>query len=115
MDKNLLLKVKSNTYEIVFPNVGKFQRIESLKQVISNGMYHQLLSTPTISSYEAMDMIDIEAYFTILAPKLVEDMKCESFSDLGLEDYLELKEVYKEQFVPWWSNIIDLINPQKKD
>ena len=113
MENKIVFEVKGNSYEIEFPNIGKFRTIESLKQVLSKGMYGQLLSTPTESAFEALDMIDIEAYLTVLTPKLIEDLKCSSFSELGLSDYLELKSAYKEQFSPWWNEILLMINPKK--
>jgi len=96
MEKVIVLRVKSNSYEIEFPNIGKFKAIESLKQVLSQGMYSGLMNTSTISAFEALDMIDMESYLSVLAPKLIEDLKCKSFNELGFEDYLELKKVYKE-------------------
>ena len=113
MNRTLELKVKGNTYTIEFPNIGKFQNVESTKQVLSKGMYSSLLSTGTISSVEALDMIDIESYFSILVPSLIKDLKCNTFSELDLEDYIELKKAYLEQFVPWWNDIMGLLNPKK--
>lgn len=116
MNRQIELKVKSNSYVIEFPNVGKFQQIETMKQIISKGMYSSLLSMNTISSVEVLNMIDIESYLTVLVKdnQLMKDLKCSTFSDLGLEDYLELKKVYDETFVPWWSGIIKLLSPNKE-
>lgn len=114
MNRTLELKVKGNSYVVEFPNVGKFQAIESTKQVLSKGMYSSLLSTGTISSIEALDMIDMESYFSILLPQLIKDLKCDNFSLLDLEDYIELKGIYMEQFIPWWNSILSLLNPKKE-
>lgn len=114
MLESLNLNVKGNSYTIDFPNVGQFQRIESMKQVLSNGMYASLMQMPTVASLEALDMYDIEAYLTVLAPQLVKDLKCNSFGELGMQDYLELKAIYKEKFLPWYSDIMDLLQPQTK-
>lgn len=115
MDRKIVLKVKGNDYIIEFPNVGKFQSIETMKQVVSKGMYSSLLSTATISSAEVLDMVDMESYFSVLAPKLLKDLKCDSFGDLDIMDYLELKKVYLEQFIPWWNNILDMLRPKKDE
>lgn len=115
MEKIIVLRVKGNNYEVKFPNVGQFQDIESLKQVLSKGMYSALMNTNTVSAFEVLDMVDMEAYLTVLTPKLIEDLKCKSFGELGLEDYLELKKVYKESFVPWWNSILELINPKREE
>lgn len=114
MNKQIVFAVKGNNYTIKFPNVGQFQSIESIKQVLSRGMYLALVQTNTISANNALDMIDIEAYLSVLCPELIKDLKCDKFSDLGLEDYMELKKAYDEQFVPWWNEILKLISPTVK-
>lgn len=114
MNKEIVFSVKGNNYKIQFPNIGQFQTIESLKQVLSKGMYSALMSTGTLAANSALDMIDIESHLTVVCPELVKDLKCERFSDLGLEDYLELKKEYMTQFVPWWNDIMLLISPMVK-
>jgi hypothetical protein len=86
-----------------------------MKHLLSRGMYSSLMNMSTVSAIEALDMIDMEAYLTILCPQLMKDLKCDSFGELGLEDYLELKQAYNEKFIPWWNGIIELFNPKKKD
>ena len=114
MNKELIFEVLGNTYKIEFPTVGKFQTIESLKQVLSKGMYSSLMTTGTVSSVNALDMIDIESYLTVLAPEILKDLKCDRFSDLGIVDYMTLKKAYDEQFIPWWNDIMKLISPMFK-
>ena len=115
MERQITLTVKGNKYEIEFPKVGKFKKIETLKQVLSNGMFSQLLATSTLSAGEALDMIEMESYLSVLAPKLIEDLKCKNFDELDLEDFIELKKVYIEQFIPWWNGILKILNPVKEN
>lgn len=110
--KELIFNVKGNTYKISCPTVGQFQNIESIKQVLSKGMYSALIQTNTVSSNKALDMIDVESYLSVLCPDLMKDLKCDSFSQLGLFDYIELKKIYDEQFVPWWNDLLKLISPE---
>jgi len=121
IDRQLVLNVKGNKYIVEFPNVGQFQNVETMKQVLSKGMYGALINTGTVTASEALDMVDIEAHLSILIKNdgsrknpLFKDLKCESFGELGLEDYLELKQVYKDKFVPWWSSILELLQPKKE-
>ena len=114
IDRHLELNVKGNKYTIEFPTVGVFQNIETMKQVLSNGMYSSLMGMHTVSASESLDMVDMESYFTVLAPKLIKDLKCDSFGQLGLEDYLELKEIYNKSFMPWWEQILELLQNKKK-
>ncbi len=115
MDRQIVFKVKGNSYRIDFPTVGKFQEIETMKQIVSKGMYSSLLQTGTLSAMEVVNMVDMESYLTVLAPKLIEDLKCKTFGDLDIEDFLELKDAYLNQFVPWWNKILDLLNPRKEE
>lgn len=112
MERQIVFKVKGMNYPIEFPNVGKFRKIEAMKQIISNGMYGQILSTGTLSSNEAADMIDIEAYFIVLCPKLMEDLAPKSFEEMDIEDFGELKTAYQEQFIPWWNSILRILKPE---
>ena len=113
MEATLILSIKGVDHHITFPRIGKFKNIESLKQALSNGMYSSLMKTNTEEAYEALDMIDMEAYFSVLFTKLMESLECDSFSDLGMADYLEVKKVYVEKFVPWWKKILKELNPSK--
>lgn len=115
LERQITFNVKGNSYQIEFPTVGKFQEIETMKQIVSKGMYSSLLSTGTLSSMEVLNMIDIESYLSVLTPKLIKDLKCESFSDLDIDDFLELKKAYQDQFIPWWNKILDKLSPKIED
>lgn len=104
MEENLVFNLKGNTYNINFPNIGDFRKIESLKQVLSNGMYGQLAGTNTKSAQHAADIVDIEATLTILCPDLVSKaLESKSFQELGMKDFNELHGAYMDQFIPWWN------------
>lgn len=103
------LVIKGKDYEIKFPNVGQFRQIESNKAILSNGMYGQMTSTLLKNSQSALNMIDVESTFRVLAPQLEKDMKC-GYKDLSLKDFSELYKVYKDQFLPWYTGILEMVN-----
>jgi hypothetical protein len=112
MDIEILeFKLKSNNYTIKFPNVGQIEDIECTKQLISKGMYSSLMQMGTRAANDTLDMIDMEAFFSILCPDLVKDLKSDSFRDLGIVDFMELKKAYIKQFVPWWVEIQKILRP----
>ena len=113
--EKLVLNIKGNSYEISCPNVSQFQTIESMKQVLSKGMYAGLMSTTTLSAYEVLDMVDMESYFSVLCPKLLNDLQCKSFGELGLMDYMEFKKIYQDDFMPWWNSILKILRPDAKE
>jgi len=111
LDENLIFSIKGKSYQMTFPRVGEYRTIEAMKQTLSLNTYGSMSRSMLTSSEEALDMIDMEAYFSVLCPKLIEDMKCQ-FSELGLVDYMEIKRVFKEKFIPWWGEIEKLLHPQ---
>jgi hypothetical protein len=112
MIESLFFELKGKKFEIEFPNVGKYRSIESLKQSLSMGEYGNMLRSAINTSDEALDMIDMEAYFTILCPQIFKLLKCNSFGELGLKDYMEIKDAYKTQFIPWWTGIEEILHPK---
>jgi len=113
----LIFTLKGKSYNIDFPRVGEYRTIQAMKQTLSLNTYGSMSRSMMKSSEEALDMIDMEAYFSVLCPKLIEDLKCESFSELGLSDYLIIRKVFKDKFVPWWNSVEELLHPntQKKE
>ena len=112
INESLMFTLKGRSYEMTFPRVGEYRTIEAMKQSLSMGNYGSMYRTMMVSSEEALDMIDMEAFFSVLCPKLAKDLKCDSFSELGLLDYLEIKKVYKEKVLPWWAEIEKLLHPK---
>ena len=106
-----------NEYIIKPPSVGQFYDIEVSKQLFGKGVYNSVIKTPTLNAQRAADMIDIEAHLRVLMPEsfFKEDLKAETFKDLGLEDYKNLKETYIAVFVPWWNEIQDLLKVKEDD
>ena len=112
INESLMFTLKGRSYEMTFPRVGEYRTIEAMKQSLSMGNYGSLYRTMMVSSEEALDMIDMEAFFSVLCPKMIKDLKCDSFSELGLLDYVEVKKVYKEKVLPWWKEVEQLLHPK---
>lgn len=95
----------TNEYSINAPTVGQFYDIEVSKQILGKGFYNSIVKTNTFGAQNAADMIDIEAHLTVLVPDFVKDIKVKTFKDLGIQDYNQIREVYIDNFIPWWKNI----------
>lgn len=105
-----------NEYVIKPPSVGQFYDIEVNKQLFGKGMYGAVIKTNTISAQHAADMIDIEAHLRVLMPEeFFKDLKSESFQDLGIEDYNQLRTTYINVFLPWWKEIQDVLKLEDDD
>lgn len=103
MMEKVIFKVKTakftNEYEVNLPTVGQYRDIEVYKQILSNGMYTHLVTSATQSSFNTLDIIDIEAVLRVLCPQFIEDLKCE-IKDLGIQDFAEIKKAYKRDVEP---------------
>lgn len=104
------IKIRGKEYEVHFPNVGQYYSIETTKQKLGKGFYNVLLGNPTKTAQDALDMIDIEAFLTVLCPSLLEDMKVEKFSQLGIADYKEIKEIYLKEIQPFLREVNSVLN-----
>lgn len=112
INENLVLNFRGENFSIKFPRVGEYRNIEVMKQSLSANAYGGMIRSMSQSSEEALDMIDMEAYFTVLCPTFLEKLKCDSFSELGLVDYAEIRNIFKTNFVPWWRAIEKLLRPE---
>lgn len=112
MNEKTLFKISTSTvtneYEVKLPNVGQYRDIEVYKQILSNGMYSNLMQAGTVASQYALDVIDIEATLRVLCPKFIDDLKCE-IRDLGIKDFHSVKKAYVEYIVPMLQEIDKLM------
>lgn len=99
--RELEIVIKGVKYTASFPTVGDFLNIERYKMTLSASQYSAMVASGLFSAGQALDIIDMIAYFTVLIPKLKEDLKVETFSELDLLDSKELVDLYKGEFKPW--------------
>lgn len=109
MQEQKVVKIKGKDYTVQFPNVGQYYQIEVNKQRLSGGYYNTLLQNPTVSASNALDAIDIEATLSVICPQLLQDLKVHSLSELGLQDFQELRKIYLEQIFPFLKEGYDLL------
>lgn len=109
MGEKIILTIKGKDYEFQFPNVGQFYAIEAEKQRLGRGYYNALLSNPTRTAQDALDFIDIQAILTILCPSLIADLKVNSLSELGIADFVELRDIYEKQILPYMKEVNNLL------
>lgn len=107
LEMNIKAKGTHQAYSIGLPNGGQIVEIENLKITLSVH-YRALAQKNSILSNLALDIIDMQAYFSILCPQLIQDLEV-PLAKLDLADILELREVYEESFLKWWNPWIRLI------
>lgn len=114
LQREFTFKVKDNKYRVSIPNPGQLLAIETEKASISMGIYRNIMAANTIGSNYALDIVDMQAYLSVLVPDLLKDLKA-PILELDLLDFNQLKKEYSEQFIPWVNSWMSMINaaPEK--
>lgn len=108
-----IIKIKGHEYKMSFPTVGQYYEIETQKQFLGRGYYNTLLGNRTQAAADALDMIDIEATLTVMLPDLLADMKVTSFKQLGIKDYVEVRDIYNKEVLPFIKEVEKIMNPNR--
>lgn len=110
MNESVTISLKGKTYEVKYPTVGQYYNIESLKQTLSLGIYNTMAKSCVTTAVNACDMIDVEATLCVLCPEFIKDLKVESFKDLGLKDYVEIKKVWSREILPFLKEVEKILS-----
>lgn len=113
--REIEITVKGEQFKLKFPTIGDYMAIERYKMNLSAGQYTQMANSNLLTFVEALDAVDMIAYFTVLAPDILKHLKVEMYSELDLLDAKPLLDVYKEEVKPWidsWMKI--LASPTRK-
>ena len=115
VENEVVINIKGHSYPINFPTVGQFYQIEALKQSLSKGFYNSMVMSPSALAQHALDMIDIEAALSVLAPKLISDLKVKNFSELDIRDYKLIRDEYFTVVTPFFKKITDLLKGEEDE
>jgi len=113
-EKSITFSVLENEYKITFPNNGQYIELQSTKVRLSRDTYGALSGNYETSSQWAKYTIDMIAFMTILCPKLKEDLKVASLSELDMLSSKVLVKAYIEQIVPWLDEWETLLSTEPK-
>ena len=93
---------------------GKMVDVWKMRSILTMGTYGQIYRMALNDADESLLVVDIEVFLNVLCPKFVEDMKVKSVRDLGIQDYIELKEFYKTTLLPWLKEIENIVSQKEK-
>ena len=111
MTRDIKFNHKNNSYPVAFPNAGQWININLQKASLTNGLYGAITRSFTKDGNVTLDMIDMEAFFTVMMPKTFwKDIAVTSLQDLTIEDSLALVNDYNEQIVPFIEGIRKVID-----
>jgi len=111
----LSFSVKGQTFTVSNPSVGNFIDLWRWRSILSGGNYGNIYRFGMPIADEALLMVDIESFFVSFCPSFIKSLKSGSIKDMGLEDYLELKEIYNIQIQPWLDSIEKLMINKKDE
>jgi len=122
MQREITFKVNvgedERNYRVSIPKGGQLVQIENLKAVFSANNYNGIMSSNTIGSNHALDMVDMNAYISVLVPELIQDLKVKDLLDLDIFDLQAVQSAYSEIMVPWindWQTALRKLNEKDKD
>lgn len=112
--KELIVKTPDgsveNRYEVEWPTVQNLIDIESYKLILAKGKYTDMIMSGTKGMQRALDYIDMCAYFSVMCPKLITDMKVDIRNMDAFDASKGLMVTYSKQFVPWWDEYQKMVD-----
>lgn len=88
-------------YEIKWPNNAQYIEIESMKFRLTGDSYNSMVNAATGSADLARYTVDMIAFLSICCPKLKEDLKVGTFSELSMLHTKQILNVYLKSILPW--------------
>lgn len=104
------ITIKGREYDIPTLTIGIYRDIEVKKDILSGSTFVTLMLSPLPQAKNATEAFEIEATLRVMFPKLVEDLSVD-FNQLGIKDYLELKDCYVKQIKPLIDEVDELMKP----
>lgn len=110
-NRTLNFEFQEHSYSMEFPNNQQYLTIHNLKASLLP--QYDLLETMGSESSYATVLADAIAHFTVLSPKLIEDLN-KPISQLPMEIGVELVGVYSEIVRPWYNDWLNLLFKPKE-
>ncbi len=112
LGSSIVLKIDGiNTSQINYPNVGQLMEIENRKMSLTDGKYVEYVASPmkTRSMRFLIDLVDTLSHFSVLVPDLTKKLSVDTYLDIDPITAKSLVEVYQEQFIPWYSELLKVM------
>lgn len=108
--EKITIAIGENEYSISFPDNGQYIEIEAMKCRLTRDTYNSMASGGSVSSQMARYTVDMIAFLSVACPKIREDLKVESFSELKMIDSKKILQVYVKSILPWlmeWESVLN--------
>jgi hypothetical protein len=114
-EKTLSFRIDENDYTVKYPNNGLFIEIEAMKSLLTRDTYSSMSTGNTISSQLARYTVDMIAFLAVCCPKLKDDLKVGSLSELDMIPSKKVLKVYVKTILPWLMEWEALVNSDDEE
>lgn len=105
------IKIGDKSFQVSYPTVGQIIAIENKKMFLTNDKYVDYVANSlTLGQRFALDLVDVLSTFTVLIPELSKELAVDNVLDLDPITGKALIAVYKNEFLPWWSELQKVIH-----
>ena len=115
MNPTTTIDLFGNSFKVSFPNVGQMIDIETAKVLLSNNTYDQLVRSRVKTASLALDLIDAIANFSVLIPGFQNLVGVKENTEIEYVQVTQLVTAYRNQFFPWYENIMRDIDASVKE
>jgi hypothetical protein len=116
MNKSTIVKMFGRSYEVPFPSTGDFLSIQTMySRLIRTGVYPDLKIAKRDGLYADIIAEAIATFSVLIGDKLRADMNTDSLLKLPLEQMFELTFAYKDDYINFYEEIMEVISNPKKE
>lgn len=112
MQEKVSFSVKGKVYESLPMITGRLIDYYKMRTYLTGGQYQGMYSDLSIPE-KVIDMVDCKAFMHVFCPRFIEDLKPGSIDELGVQDYLEVVDMYRKSIKPFMEEAVALLS--KKD
>jgi len=108
--EKITITIGENEYSINYPSNGQYIEIEAMKCRLTRDTYNSMSEGSSVSSQLARYTVDMIAFLSVACPKIREDLKADSFSELKMIDSKKILQVYVKSILPWlmeWESVLN--------
>ena len=94
--------INGATFIAKFPNVGQLIDLESFKQALTSNRYGQMAASGVASMYQALDLVDVIAFFQVVVPEVGKRFDINNYTQMGLDEIKYIVDAYQNEIKPWF-------------
>lgn len=113
MQEKVTFTIKGKVYESLPLTAGRTIDFFKSKAYIAGGMYSSMYGDYASTPEKVLDMVDCKAFMSTFCPKFIEDIKPNSIDELGISDYMEVVDVYRQTIKPYVNELKEFLSSRE--